>query len=62
MAHVGGALDAPYDVLDVDDLVHKHSHGGALWSSEKCVDDAHDGDALDDPSDGAIVEVLYPHM
>ena len=59
---VGDALEAPYDVLDVDDLVHKHSHGGALWSSEKCVDGDHVGDALDDPYDGAIVEVLHLHM
>ena len=61
-AHDGDALDAPYGVLEVDDLVHKHSHGGALWSAEKCVDDAHDGDALDDPYDGALVEVLHLHM
>jgi hypothetical protein len=55
MAHVGGALDAPYDVRDVDDLVHRHSHDGALWSSEKCVDAEYVGDALDDPHDDAIV-------
>ena len=60
--HVEDALDAPYGVLEIDDLVHKHSHGGALWSSETSVDDDHDEDALDDPYDGAIVEVLYPHM
>ena len=28
--HVGDALDDPYDELDVDDLVHKHSHGCAI--------------------------------
>ena len=62
MAHVGGALDAPYDVRDVDDLVQRHSHDGALWSSEKCVDAEYVGDALDDPHDDAIVEVLDLHM
>jgi hypothetical protein len=47
--HVEDALDAPYDVLDVDDLVHKHSRDGALGSSETNVEDDHVGDALDDP-------------
>ena len=27
--HVGDALDGPYDEVDVDDHVHKHSRGGA---------------------------------